>query len=135
MVKDIPVYINMQGLSPSEIFAAVHEQTKKCLAHKDYPYTLLDEKMLEDDNLYVLYQGRMSEPQKSICEDKLLDMENKKAGQENILDIEINETDHGLDILFYYAAGRYKHESIQRFADMFLRITHDLLSKMNGGSF
>lgn len=38
-----------------ENFATVREQTKSCLAHKNSPYTSLDEKMLEDDKLCVLY--------------------------------------------------------------------------------
>ena len=135
MLQDIPVYVNMQGLSPSDIFAAVREQTKSCLAHKDYPYTSLDEKMLEDDKLCVIYHGKIHDAYSiDIFTNGFVEIENKKAGSQNILDIEIEETDHGLDLLFDYAAHRYKHESIQRFADMFVRITHDLLSKMNGGN-
>ncbi len=134
MLQDMPVYVNMQSLSFSEIFAAVREQAKVCLRHKDYPYTSLDGKMLEDDKLCVIYQGRIYEAwQKIICEEKLVDMDNKKAGSQNILDIEIMEADHRIDLLFDYAAHRYRPESIQRFADMFVRTTHDLLSAMNGG--
>ena len=61
-------------------------------------------------------------------------MENKKAGSQNILDIEIYETPNGIDLLFDYAAHRYKPESIQRFADMFKRVPPDLLSAMEKGS-
>ena len=134
MLQDIPVYVNMQGLSSSDIFAAVREQTKSCLAHRDYPYTSLDEKMLNDDNLCVIYHGRIHDAYSIDIFEGFVEIENKKAGSENILDIEIEETDHGLDMLFNYAAHRYKPESIQRFADIFVRITHDFLRAMNGGN-
>ena len=63
-------------------FAAVREQTKSCLAHKDYPYTSLDEKMLEDDKLCVIYQGKIYESRKKIiCEEKLVDMQICLSGQ------------------------------------------------------
>ena len=115
MLQDIPVYVNMQSLSAGEIFAAVHEQAKSSLAHKDYPYISLDEKMLAEDKLCVLYQRNIYESWlKIICEEKLVDMANKKAGSQNILDVEIMETYHCIDMMFDYAAHRYKPESIQK---------------------
>ena len=114
MLQDIPVYVNMQSLSAGEIFAAVHE-AKSSLAHKDYPYISLDEKMLAEDKLCVLYQRNIYESWlKIICEEKLVDMANKKAGSQNILDVEIMETYHCIDMMFDYAAHRYKPESIQK---------------------
>ena len=134
MIQDIPVYVNMQGLSAGEILAAVREQTKSCLAHRDYPYASLDEKMLEDDNLCVLYHGNLHNTYFIDLFEKSIEIQNKKTGSENILNIEIEDNANGIDLLFDYAAHRYNPESIQRFADMFVRIIHDLLSAMNKGS-
>ena len=75
-------------------FAAVREQTKSCLAHKDYPYTSLDEKMLEDDKLCVIYQGKIYESRKKKLYVKKNLLTCRYVCQDNSLPFKRNERRH-----------------------------------------
>ena len=105
------------------------------MLHRDYPYMSLDEKMLENENLCLIYQGRLYTDGPVIpLIAELLEMQNKHAGSQNILDIEVIETDDGIDLLFNYAAHMYKPESIERYSQIFIRILHDALRRMNANA-
>ena len=132
MTQDMPAFLNVDGLTPEEIASSVREQVKGCMLHHDYPYMSLDERMLADDNLCFLYQGRLYTDGPVIpLSAGMADMKNKYSAAENILDVEAIETDLGIDLLFDYNAGRYKRESIERFAGLYIRILHDALRRIN----
>ena len=110
----------------------MRRQFKECIAHRDYPYTSIDKHFLEDDKLCVMRNGRLYTDGPVIpLFAELLEMRNKYAGSQNILDIEVIDTDDGIDWLFNYAAHRYKPESIERYSELFIRILHDTLRKVN----
>lgn len=127
-IEDIPAAMNLAGMTADEIFASVREQFRECLRHRYYPYAVLDEAMMEDDNLCVIYQGRIYSDGPVIdIFDGLIGMKNKYAASQNILDVEILEADGGIELMFNYAAHRYKSESIERFSEIYLKCAHDLL--------
>ena len=132
MTQDMPAFLNIEGLLPEEIASSVRQQVKGCMLHRDYPYALLNERMLADENLCLIYQGRIftDAPKIPLCVG-FVEMRNKYAASENILDIEVRESDSGIDLLFVYNAGRYKAESIERFAGLYVRILHDALKAVN----
>ena len=135
MIQDMPAFLNVEGLSIADIASSVRQQVKGCMLHRDYPYMLLDEKMLENENLCLIYQGRLYTDGPVIpLIAELLEMQNKHAGSQNILDIEVIETDDGIDLLFNYAAHMYKPESIERYSQIFIRILHDALRRMNANA-
>ena len=132
MIQDMPAFLNVEGLSPEEIASSVRQQVKGCMLHRDYPYASLDERMLADENLCLIYQGRIfTDGPKIPLFAGLLEMQNKHAGSDNILNVEVLETDAGIDLLFDYAVHRYKRTSIERFAGLYVRILHDALREMN----
>ena len=135
MIQDMPAFLNVEGLSIADIASSVRQQVKGCMLHRDYPYMSLDEKMLENENLCLIYQGRLYTDGPVIpLIAELLEMQNKHAGSQNILDIEVIETDDGIDLLFNYAAHMYKPESIERYSQIFIRILHDALRRMNANA-
>ena len=125
MFQDLPVKLEQ------DVFASVRRQTKECIIHKNYPYTSLDEHFLEDDKLCFMYNGRLYFDGPLIdISDGLVEMQHSYAGSQNILDVEVLEADDGIDLLFDYAAHRYKPESIERYSELFIRILHDTLRRM-----
>ena len=132
MIQDMPAFLNVEGLSPAEIASSVRQQVKGCMLHRDYPYASLDTRMLADENLCLIYQDRIfTDGPKIPLFAGLLEMQNKHAGSENIFNVEVLETDAGIDLLFDYAVHRYKRTSIERFAGLYVRILHDALREMN----
>lgn len=131
MIQDMPVFVSVKGLALSDVFASVRQQAKGCMLHRDYPYAVIDAKMLRDENLCVIYQGRIYSDGPDIpLSAGLEDMQNKYSGAENILDVEVIESESGIDLRFIYAAHRYKHESIERFAKLYVKILNDAFREM-----
>ena len=54
-------------------------------------------------------------------------MRRNSPGSQNILDIEIEEPDDGLEVLLDYAAHRYRQESMKRFAEIYAGIVQRLI--------
>ena len=136
MILDMPVALNLQNLTVNQIFESVREQLKGSLLHRDYSYTLLDEKILEDDILCFIYHGNLYDvPAKiNLFESMVLDFNDFSKGSgasDNIIDVELRQDDDKLLFLTDYAANKYKHETIEKFADIFLDYTNKLLKLMN----
>ena len=87
--------------------------------------------MLEDDKLCVIYQGNIytAGPDINIF-DGLIDMRNKYSGSQNIIDVEVIESQTGIELLFDYAAHKYKKESIEKYSEIFIKSLHDILKAM-----
>ena len=147
MIQDLPLFVNVRGLTLSEILASVREQTKGCLAHRDCPYTSLEETTVESDKqVCAMYNRKLMTTDKMIpLSADFIDIEKKNAASEGILDVEIwdtdseTETDSGTetdtdsetDFVFDYNASRYKLQTMQKFAELCVRILHDSLRRMN----
>ena len=133
MIQDLPLFVNVRGLTLSEILASVREQTKGCLAHRDCPYTSLEETTVESDKqVCAVYNRKLMTTDKMIpLSADFIDIEKKNAASEGILDVEIWDTDSETDFVFDYNASRYKLQTMQKFAELCVRILHDSLRRMN----
>ncbi|MBR0233822.1 MAG: hypothetical protein IJQ99_10030 [Synergistaceae bacterium] len=136
MILDMPVALNLQNLTVNQIFESVREQLKGSLLHRDYSYTMLDEKILRDDILCFIYHGNLYDvPAKiNLFESMVIDFNDFSKGSgtsDNIIDVELRQDDDKLLFLTDYAANKYKPETIEKFADIFLDLTNKLLKLMN----
>ena len=124
MIMDMPLALKLKNMTVSQIFASVRGQVKGSLLHRDYSYTILDEKSSEDDWLCILYQGELYDvPSQINLFDCMLEINNGSrggGGSENIIDIDFRATEEGIRMLFDYAAHKYKPETIEKFSDVFM---------------
>ena len=124
LIRDLPIAVRLEGMTVGELFESVKEQMDSCAKCASYPCTLT----LDDDLLCSIYQGRLYEtPQYLEIFDSKVDIRRNSPGSQNILNIEIKEPDDGLEILLDYAAHRYKHNSMERFAEIYVRTVHRLI--------
>ena len=127
LIRDLPIAVRLDGMTIGGLFGSVNEQMKLCAEHSCYPYIPIHA-MLDDDLVCSIYQGRLYETPKYI---KIFDGEvpvnRNSSGLSNILDIEIEEPDDGFEVLIYYAAHRYRQDSMKRFAEIYVRIVHCLI--------
>lgn len=123
-------YPNEQGLGMTlgELFGNVQEQMKSCRLHSDYPYT----STLDDELLCSIYQGRSAEtPGKIKIFDGEIPIRWNNPYSDNILDVEIYDWGGEFELRMDYAAHRYKSESMERFADIYVRIIHRMIDAEN----
>ena len=118
--RDLPIAVRLESMTISGLFESVKEQMRLCLN----PCTLT----LADELLCSIYQGRLYETPKLIkIFDGEIPMHRNSPGSQNILDIEIEEPEDGLEVMLDYAAHRYKHDSMKRFAEIYACIVQRLI--------
>ena len=124
LMRDLPIAVRLEGMTIGDLFGSINEQMKSCAEHSCYPYTLT----LDDELVCSIYQGRLYEtPQYLEIFDGEIDMRRNSPGSQNILDIEIEEYDDGLQVLLDYAAHRYRPDSMKRFAEIYARTVQRLI--------
>ena len=135
MIMDMPLALKLKNMTVNQIFKSVREQVKGSLLHRDYPYTMLNEKILEDDILCFIYHGELYDvpSQINLFQSMEIDFndDSKGAGASgNVLNAEIRHNDDGFLLLCDYAAHKYKPETIEKFADVFTGCCHKLIKIM-----
>lgn len=135
MILDMPVALKLKNLTINQIFESINKQLKGNLLHRDYSYTLLDEKILKDDILCFIYHDNLYDvPSKiNLFESMVRDFNDYSKGNgasDNIIDVELRRCNNGFLILIDYAANKYKSQTIEKFVDIFLEYTHKLLRAM-----
>lgn len=135
MILDMPVALKLKNLTINQIFESIKKQLKGNLLHRDYSYTMLDEKILEDDILcFIYHEDLYNVPSKiNLFESMVRDFNDYSKGNgasDNIIDVELRRCNNGFLILIDYAANKYKSQTIEKFVDIFLEYTHKLLRAM-----
>lgn len=134
--RDVPFQIHRmnsvtnQPYSRDELIHQARQQIRFGIAHSDYPYTLT--KPFSDRWDYavnIIRNMNSDELLSSIpIPTMLLPLPKQKIAYA-MLDIEIYESQDGLELLFRYSATHYKKESMQRFANMIKQNILWLLNK------
>ncbi len=135
MILDMPAALKLKNLTINQIFESVRKQLKGSLLHRDYSYTLFDEKILEDDILCFIYHENLySVPSKiNLFESMVIDFNDYSKGYGtsiNTINVELRRCNDGFLILIDYAANKYKSQTVEKFVDIFLECTHKLLRAM-----
>ena len=135
MIMDMPLALNLKNITVNQIFKSIREQVKGSLLHRDYSYTMLDEKILQDDILcFIYHSGLYDVPAKiNLFESMVIDFNDFSKGNgtsDNIIDVELRQDDDKFLLLTDYAAHKYKYETVEKFVDIFISNTHKLLRLM-----
>ena len=127
LIRDLPIAVRLEGMTIGGLFVSVKEQMNSCTEHSCYPYIPIHA-MLDDEFVCSIYQGRLYETPKYVkIFDGKVPMRWNSLVSQNILDIEIEEFDNVLDVSVYYAAHRYRQDSMKRFAEIYARIAQRLI--------
>lgn len=131
LLKDLPVALSLEGMTIGQVFTSIREQVKGGLRHMDYPYELLNDKCLADDDLCIIYQGSLYCTFDDISLfDKFIKTSSKHDTCENIFDADIRDTYGKIELVFSYSADRYKPQTVEAYSDIFARTARSLLDAM-----
>lgn len=129
LFRDLPVAFRFdKNQKIGDILADTHEQVQKAIEYSCYPYVENNMPVAEKDFASVLYQRDIRDAGKIGGERiETVDIKQNRAASQNILDIEILDDENGLQLLFEYTSSRYKRSSMERFKDLFIKITAALV--------
>ena len=134
--RDIPFQISRinpstnQPYSRDELVRQARQQIRSGIAHSDYPFTLSEPHNARWDYAVNIIQNMKPDESLSAAAipTTLLPMPKQRIAYA-MLDIEIYDSQDGLELLFRYSATHYKKESMQRFANMIKQNILWLLNK------
>ena len=141
MIMDMPLALNLKDMTVKQVFRSIREQVKGSLLHRDYPYTSLDKNILKDDILCVIDQGKtydiVNNPKLVNVFEKILKLNSgnrgiggSDGGSDNVIDVDFSINQGHVQIVFDYAAHKYKSETIKKFSDTLIECANKLLILM-----
>ena len=96
-----------------------------------YSYVDKTSSVAEDDTVYLLYQQDNSFNCKGM---ETINIRQNQAASQTILDIQMLDSEKGIDAIINYASSKYKHESIEKFKDLFINIVHTMIKNKDDGN-
>ncbi|MBR2092358.1 MAG: non-ribosomal peptide synthetase [Fibrobacter sp.] len=128
MIRDLPIVVRLTPqIKILEVLKECQRQILFAIQHGkcEYGMGLCQKKDL--DELCFEYQGDMYDMEDNNLVSSMDILEIPSQGANNILDIEICENAEALSILLDYDAGRYKAESMDKFAHLFIESCGEIL--------
>jgi len=123
LLKDLTVGVSFGELrTVSELCRCVRERLQESIAHDVYPYSMMNESLVDDDKLCVLYQLNIYNVDSGAGEQPafaIVDIPNPYQAAENAFNVEIVEQNGQLSLAFEYMENRYRRENVERFRRMF----------------
>lgn len=125
LYRDLPAAFRFnKKQNIGDIFADTHEQVQKAIEHSCYPYMENNAQVIDDDVIAVLYQRDIRDAgDMNGMEIETVDIRQNLSASQNILDIEILDSAKGLRLSLDYSSSRYDQNTIERFKELFVRIT------------
>lgn len=129
LFRDLPVAFRFdKKQNISDIFADAHEQVQKAIEHSCYPYVENNAIAVEDDVAHVLYQSNLHDAgDLDGIAPETVDIRRNNPASQSVLDIEILDGKDGLRLFLDYASSRYEDRTMERFKELFVRITSVLV--------
>lgn len=126
LLRDLYVWIRLDDKKMlKDLFNDVKTQVDKNIYYSFYPYP-------GPVDFSVIYQANLrSVAAIGMLEFTVAEIPNKNDCADNLLDIEIHETDEGCRLYMDYNASVYKEESIYRFKKMFLKTACLLMENLD----
>ncbi len=134
LYRDLPVGLRFNDrISIREICADVKDQVRKGIEYSCYPYVELKDQVGESESACLLYQQDMrGEGSLEGFNVDLIDVKHNQAASQTILDIQILDDSSGPKLMIDYSASRYLESSIDKFKDLFTKITQEIASHLAG---
>lgn len=119
MIRDITFYLSLkEGMTVGDFFREVRDQMVLGLSYCSYPHA----NMIEDQTLCILYQSGLGELDR-LSELGFVGEELPEpfAGNDNLIDLEIYDTESGTQVELNYIPSCYEEESMQRFRRLIMK--------------
>lgn len=125
LYRDLPIAFRFdKNQNIGDIFADAHEQVQKAIEHSCYPYVENNSLAVEDDIAALLYQRDIRDAgELGGMEIETVDIRQNKAASQSVLDMEVLDSEDGFALALDFASSRYERETMERFRELFLRIT------------
>lgn len=128
LFRDLPV---AQSFDPNmklvDLYADINAQINGAIEHSIYPYIELDANCVSDDHECVLYQDNLREMDEVPGLLGTEDIPHNGLASQNVLDLEILNTEEGMQLMLDYASSRYDASSIESFGKLFNSVVRALL--------
>jgi len=134
LFRDLPVGVRLKDqMTMHQVFEDVNEQVREGIEHSCYPYIDRINQVAKNENAYLLYQQDMrGAGSLEGFHVNMIDIRQNQAASQTILDMEILDGTSGPELMIDYAASRYQEESINKFKDLFVKVTQVLATHLIG---
>ncbi|MBR0092560.1 MAG: AMP-binding protein [Lachnospiraceae bacterium] len=119
LIRDITFYIEFEeGMTIGEFFREVKDQMITGLSYSSYPHA----NYIDYSSLCILYQSFQGETEgNGTLQWKEEELPKPYAANDNMIDLEIRDTENGTQFDLLYLPSSYEEESMQRFRRMLMK--------------
>ena len=120
LIRDITFYLDLEeGMTLGGFLKEVKDQERLGLSYSRYPHT----NPVREPNmsLYVIYQSELGEEENTVLNLTGEELPNPDNTMEELMDMEIYDTEEGTEVKLFYLPSCYQENSIQRFRRMIMK--------------
>ena len=130
MFRNLPVGVSLYGkLKIEALYADVVDQINKGIEHSIYAAVEQNSRVSDDDLECVLYQDDLRELGEIPGLLGEVELEQNYAASQNVLDLEILNSQEGMQVMIDYAASRYDEASIRYYAKIMCSVIKALVNR------
>jgi hypothetical protein len=133
LFRELSVALRLRDkISLRDIFTETHNQVRDGIKYSCYPYMASVPQDEEGDITCVIYQKDIREGE-DFTEINMREVEiaHNNAAAQSVLDIQIYDSEDGLEYEFDYAAGRYEKETMSEFQKLFQSVVAAIVNNAN----
>ena len=129
LFRELPVALHLSdSRTLRDLYQDVHEQVQRAIKYSCYPYVDKNPEVVSDDAAYLLYQQDIRDSGGfGDMQIESIDIRQNQMASQTVLDIEILDGEDGLEAMIDYTSSRYKDESMVKFKDLFMKVTHSMV--------
>ncbi len=130
LFRDLPIGIKLDDKQTvRELFNEVHRQVQKGIEHSCYPFVDKHNTAGGGESAYLLYQQDIRDVGGLDGMDiEAVEIKQNLAASQTVLDMQILDGKKGLMLVLDYAASRYDASSMEKYRDIFIKITQKLIN-------
>ena len=132
LFRNLPVAVSLNAKTRLiDLLKDVNDQVNKGIEHSCYPYVELDRAAVVDDLVCVLYQDDLRELGDMPGLLGNVEIKHNDAASQNILDLEILNSNEGMQVMLDYASSRYNAKSIEDYSKIMGAVVNSLIKYAN----
>ena len=133
LCRELSVALQLQNKTNlRDIFTETHKQVRNGIKYSCYPYMATIPQDEEGDIACVIYQRDFREVENFMgINVETVEIAHNNAAAQSVLDIQIFDSEEGLEYVFEYAASRYEQETMNEFKNLFKRVVATIVNNIN----
>lgn len=131
LFRNLPVGLRFENETTlKSIFDEVNDQLTEGISHSCYPYVEIDNRVVLDDYICVLYQDNLRSVEAFPGLLAEVELDNPDASSQNAMDLEILNTEDGIVMMIDYTSSHYHVESIERYRKIYTSTIEALVNNL-----